>query len=77
MAWLRARSDAYFDRLQEAIDTVLQAQAKYPDVKGLMLRVLARLDEEPMSLEIPSRTGGTHPYLFQKRDTPPTDVYGA
>lgn len=65
---LPARSDAYFDRLQAAIDTVPEARAKYPDVKGLMRRVLDRLDAEPLLLEIPSRSGGTNPYLLQKRD---------
>lgn len=63
-----ARADLYFDRLQAAINTVPEAKAKYPDVKALIARVLARLEAEPLLLEIPSPTGETAPYLLQRRD---------
>ncbi len=63
-----ARSDAYFDRLQEAIDTVPDARAKYPDVKAMIARVLTRLESLPLELEIPSDDGTTTPFLLQKRD---------
>lgn len=62
-----ARTDQYFDRLQAAINTVPEAKAKFPDVKALMKRVLDRLEAEPLMLSIPTRDGGTVPYLLQKR----------
>ncbi|MEM1087195.1 MAG: alpha/beta hydrolase [Pseudomonadota bacterium] len=62
------RGDQYFDRLQAAIDTVPAAKAKYPDVKALIARVLGQLEAHPLQLEIPTRDGGTAPFLLQKRD---------
>ncbi|MEO1323495.1 MAG: alpha/beta hydrolase [Pseudomonadota bacterium] len=61
------RGDAYFDRLQAAIDTVPAAREKYPEVKAMMARVLAALEAEPILVEVPTRDGGTAPFLFQKR----------
>lgn len=63
-----ARGDAYFDRLQAAIDDVSSAKTKYPDVKAIIERVLTALDDTPLLLEIPMQDGGTAPYLLQKRD---------
>ena len=62
------RGDAYFDRLQSAIDKVPSAKAKYPDVKALIARVLTSLEQTPLLLEIPTQGEGTAPYLLQKRD---------
>jgi pimeloyl-ACP methyl ester carboxylesterase len=45
---LPARTDAYFDRLQAAIDGQPAAAATYPDLPGLMRRVHAQLDAEPV-----------------------------
>ncbi|MEL6665889.1 MAG: alpha/beta hydrolase [Pseudomonadota bacterium] len=61
------RADQYFDRLQAAIDTVPAAKEKYPDVKALIARVLAGLEEEPLLVEVPMRDGSTAPFLLQKR----------
>lgn len=63
-----ARGDLYFDRLQEAINGVPAAQAKYPDVKALIARVLDRLENEPLLLDIPTQEGAPLPYLLQRRD---------
>lgn len=63
-----ARGDLYFDRLQAAINTVPEARAKYPDVKGLVMRVLNRLEAEPLMLDIPVADGGSAPYLLQRRE---------
>ncbi len=63
-----ARTDAYFDRLQAAIDTQPGAKAAYPDIKALMRRVHAKLEAEPVMLDVPLRSGGTAPYLFHRRD---------
>ncbi|MCR9271194.1 MAG: alpha/beta hydrolase [Hyphomonadaceae bacterium] len=65
---LPARGDAYFDRLQAAIDTAPAAKAKYPDVIALIARVLTQLETEPLLVDIPLRDGGTAPFLLQKRD---------
>jgi len=62
-----ARTDLYFDRLQAAINTVPEAKAKFPDVKGLIGRVLDRLEAEPLMLSVPTRGGDPVPYLLQKR----------
>lgn len=63
-----ARGDAYFSRLQAAINTSPAAKAKYPDVKGLISRVLSRLDDAPLRLDILAPQGGAAPYLLQRRD---------
>jgi len=63
-----ARGDLYFDRLQAAINSVPEARAKYPDVRGLIGRVLSQLDAEPLRLEIPRPDGTSAGYLLQKRD---------
>lgn len=63
-----ARSDLYFDRLQAAIDTDPVAKAKFPDVKALIARVHAKLDDAPLQLAIPTSSGETAPYLLQRRN---------
>jgi pimeloyl-ACP methyl ester carboxylesterase len=63
---LPARTDAYFDRLQLAIDQQPKAAAAYPDVKGLMQRVHKNLDENPIKLKIPVKDGEAVEFLFQK-----------
>ncbi len=62
-----ARTDSYFDRLQAAINTIPAAKVKFPDIKGLITRVLDRLEQEPLKLSIPTRSGESVPYLLQKR----------
>ncbi len=63
-----ARTDAYFKRLQEAIDTQAEARVAYPDIAALMRRVHARLDETPLMLHLPQEDGSPAPYLLQRRD---------
>ena len=65
---LPARGDQYFDRLQAAINTVPEAKAKYPDIKGLIESVLTKLEAEPILLDVPVDNGESIPFLFQKRD---------
>ncbi len=64
---LPARTDAYFSRLQEVIDADPQAKAVYPDIKALMRRVHAKLEAEPVMLEIPAKDGAK-PFLLTRRD---------
>ena len=62
-----AFTDAYFARLQAAIDSQPEARAAYPDIAGTMRRVHARLEAEPMMLAIPQADGSSVPFLLQRR----------
>jgi len=50
---LPARTEAYFRRLQAAIDADSAARASYPDVKALIQRVMNQVEADPPRLEIP------------------------
>jgi pimeloyl-ACP methyl ester carboxylesterase len=63
---LPARTDAYFERLQLAINQQPKAAAAYPDVKKLMRRVHEMLDANPISLQISGKDGDTVEFLFQR-----------
>ncbi|RKQ95570.1 alpha/beta fold hydrolase [Maricaulis maris] len=63
---LPARTDAYFARLQAAVDSQPAAAALYPDIAGLMRRVHARLEAEPMMLDLPQSDGSSIPFLLQR-----------
>lgn len=63
---LPARTDAYFARLQQAIDAQPAAAARYPDVAGLMRRVHARLEAEPAMLQLATGDATTRPFLLQR-----------
>tara|TARA_R110000744_G_scaffold77899_4_gene153640 strand:+ start:19447 stop:20934 length:1488 start_codon:yes stop_codon:yes gene_type:complete len=62
-----AETDRYFARLQAAIDTQPAARALYPDIAGLMRRVHARFEAEPMLVQVPQEDGETLPFLLQRR----------
>jgi len=59
-----ARTDSYFDRLQEAVNSQPAAKAAYPDIRALMVRVHAQLEKEPVLLHLKSGAE----YLLQRRD---------
>lgn len=65
---LPARTDAYFDRLQAAVNMQPEAKALYPDIKGMMRALHAKLEAEPVSLEIPQENGEATQLLITKRD---------
>lgn len=65
---LPARTDGYLERLQAAIDTQPDAKTLYPDVKGLMRRVHARLERKPVRVKLKSKQGTETGYLLQRRD---------
>lgn len=54
---LPSETDAYFARLQAAIDKEPAAKGAYPDIAALMRRVHARLDAEPVMLSVPTKDG--------------------
>jgi pimeloyl-ACP methyl ester carboxylesterase len=63
---LPARTDAYFDRLQLAINGQPKAAQAYPDIKALMRRVHERLDENPIQLKVPQENAEPIDFLFQR-----------
>lgn len=65
---LPERTDRYFERLQTAIDTQPGAKAAYPDITALMRRVHARLERQPLRIQLKTRGGSNSDYLLQRRD---------
>ncbi|UTW60444.1 alpha/beta hydrolase [Kordiimonas sp. SCSIO 12603] len=63
-----ARTDDYFDRVQEAVNTQPAAKTMYGDIKSMIARVHAKLDKEPVLLKLPQRDGSTKDYMFHRRD---------
>lgn len=61
------RTDAYFGRLQEAIDTDPELQSRFPDIIALMRRVHAKLEEEPIRVNTELRDGTTVRVSIQPR----------
>lgn len=64
---LPAGTDAYFDRLQAAVDTQPAAKAAYPDLKAMVARVHARLDAKPVMLTLQGPGGAPAEVLLQRR----------
>ncbi len=65
---LPTRTDAYFDRLQAAINTQPEAKALYPDIKALIQRVHDKLDENPVFMQLTLRDGTKVDYQLQRKD---------
>ncbi|MBQ4848451.1 alpha/beta fold hydrolase [Pseudoalteromonas sp. MMG005] len=63
---LPARTDAYFNRLQQAINQQPKAKAVYPDVVGLIKRVHKKIAINPISVTISQKGGKSVEFLFQK-----------
>lgn len=63
---LPAQTDAYFQRVQEAINQT-QLKQQVPDLAKLMRRVHNQLDKKPVPITIPLRDGTTQDILFQRR----------
>jgi pimeloyl-ACP methyl ester carboxylesterase len=63
---LPMETDAYFARLQQAINTQEDAAKEYPDIVKLMHRVHNKLDKTPMKVSIPQKGGSSLDMLFQK-----------
>lgn len=64
---LPAQTDAYFDRLQQAINTQANAAAQYPDIKALIKRVHAKLELQPLAVKLVQKDGTKLDFLFQKQ----------
>lgn len=63
---LPARTDAYFDRLQLAINQQAAAAEAYPDIKVLIKRVHKHLDENPIHVSVPQEDAEPIDFLFQR-----------
>lgn len=63
---LPARTDAYFARLQAAVNTQPAAAAAYPDIAATMRRVHERLEAEPLLVEVLQADGTTAELLVQR-----------
>jgi pimeloyl-ACP methyl ester carboxylesterase len=63
---LPAETDAYFARLQQAINTEKEAKKAYPNIIKLMHRVHKKLDKAPMRVSIPQKDAPAINMLFQK-----------
>tara|TARA_R110002072_G_scaffold1780_5_gene14701 strand:- start:55240 stop:56805 length:1566 start_codon:yes stop_codon:yes gene_type:complete len=63
---LPSRTDAYFQRLQLAINTDAVAKALYPDINALVKRVHKHLEEQPILLLVPEDNKNPTEFLFQR-----------
>ena len=61
-----SRTDAYFDRVQIVINQQPELAKQIPDIKALMKRVHAQLDQLPMNVKIPRKNKEPLDFLFQK-----------
>lgn len=61
---LPARTDAYFGRLQQAINQQPKAAKAYPDLIGLMHSVHQKLQHQPLKLKLPQKEGEPLDFLF-------------
>ena len=65
---LPAQTDAFFGRVQEAIDQDPAAKAVFPDVAALMRRVQAKLETDPARVEIEGPDGTPITLSYGKMD---------
>jgi pimeloyl-ACP methyl ester carboxylesterase len=63
---LPTNTDAYFDRLQQAINQQAKAAKEYPDLKGLIKRVHSQLQKTPIAIKIPQKDDSQLDFLFQR-----------
>ncbi|MCH9691173.1 MAG: alpha/beta hydrolase [Gammaproteobacteria bacterium] len=65
---LPSRTEVYLDRLQQGVNQQPEAKAAYRDIVSLMKRVHAKLDKQPLKIQLLQRDGSKQDYLFQRRD---------
>ncbi|MFT4796841.1 MAG: pimeloyl-ACP methyl ester carboxylesterase [Candidatus Azotimanducaceae bacterium] len=63
---LPSRTDAYFQRLQTAVNSQPAAASAYPDIKALMTRVHHQLEVKPILLAVPVKDSEPVDLLFQR-----------
>lgn len=62
------RTDAYFDRLQQAINTQEKSKEMFGDIKSLMQRVDDKFDKQPLKLKIPLDENNSYDFVLHRRD---------
>jgi len=63
---LPARTDAYFERLQAALNQQPKAAKLYPNIKSMINRVHKKLERNPISIKISQEKGEPKDFLFQR-----------
>ncbi|MFN2332954.1 MAG: alpha/beta fold hydrolase [Wenzhouxiangellaceae bacterium] len=63
-----SETDAYFNRLQDAINTRPKLREQFPDIVGLIQRVHEMLDAEPVMVQVIPGDGEAYDYLLETRD---------
>lgn len=63
---LPEQTDAYFARLQDAVNTQDKARNAYPDIIGMMKKVHQKLAQEPLTVQYKNKAGDAV-ILFQKQ----------
>lgn len=63
-----AETDAYFGRLQAAIDSVPELAQHFPDIVGLVRRVHARLEDSPLMIRVTPAGAQPYDFLLERRD---------
>ena len=63
-----SETDAYFERLQTAINTQTELREQFPDIIGLIRRVHTRLEAEPITVQVSPQAGEPYDYLLERRD---------
>lgn len=64
---LPAETDAYFARIQAAIETQPAARERYGDVAVMMRRVQAELEADPILISLSDGEGGTADFLITRQ----------
>ena len=64
---LPIQTDAYFNRLQQAINSQPKALRKYPDIRAMISKVHKQLEQQPKLLTLNKKDGTPYSFLFQKR----------
>ncbi len=65
---LPSRTDAYVDRVQAAIDTQPDAAHAYPDIKGMLRRIIDRLAAQPATVTLAQEDGSEFALTFGAYD---------
>lgn len=65
---LPARTDAYFTRVQAAIDRNPEMKAAYPDVAGLLRKIIANVKAEPPLVSFSGRNGEEVRFVLSAAD---------
>ncbi|MEM1080847.1 MAG: alpha/beta fold hydrolase [Pseudomonadota bacterium] len=63
-----AQTDAYFARLQAAINQQTALREQYPDLVGLIRGVHAKLEQSPLTVRVQPAEGEAYDFMLERRD---------